>query len=86
MDHERVRLEELLVRAELDLTQAQEHAARHPRVTAALERLRWAEQRVRHARWELSVLIRKPKDSTASSGLASRNVVTQDPLSPPLKW
>jgi hypothetical protein len=56
---ERARLEGQLVQAELDLTGAREHAARYPAVQAALERLRWAEEKVRHARWELNVLIRR---------------------------
>lgn len=57
---ERTRLEGELVQAELDLTGAREHAARHPTVSAALERLRWAEEKVRHARSQLDALIRKP--------------------------
>ena len=56
---ERTRLEGELVQAERDLTVAREHAARHPSVQAALERLRGAEEKVRHARWQLDMLIRK---------------------------
>ena len=56
---ERVRLERELVLAEQDLTVAQAHAARYPTVQAALERLRWAEEKVRHARYQLDMLIRK---------------------------
>ena len=59
MDHERVRLEGLLVEAEQDLARSREHVARHPTVVAALERLRWAEEKVRHARSQLAALIRK---------------------------
>jgi len=59
MHHERVRLEGLLAQAELDLTQAREHVVRHPTVVAALERLRWAEEKVRHARGQLDAQIRK---------------------------
>ena len=56
---ERARLEGDLVLAEQDLAVAQEHLARHPAVSAALERLRWAEEKVRHARGQLDALIRK---------------------------
>ena len=56
---ERARLEGELVQAERDLTVAQEHLARHPAVSAALERLRWAEEKVRHARGQLDAQIRK---------------------------
>ena len=56
---ERTRLEGELVQAELDLTGAREHAARYPGVQAALERLRWAEEKVRQARSQLDMLIRK---------------------------
>jgi hypothetical protein len=56
---ERTRLEGELVQAELDLTVARERAARRPVVSGALERLRWAEEKVRHARSQLDVLIRK---------------------------
>jgi len=52
-------LEGELVQAELDLTDAQKHAARRPVVSGALERLRWAEEKVRHARRALDALIRK---------------------------
>ena len=56
---ERTRLEGELGQAERDLTAAKEHLARHPAVSAALERLRWAEEKVRHARGHLDALIRK---------------------------
>jgi len=56
---ERTRLEGELVQAEQDLTVAQQHAARRPAVSGALERLRWAEEKVRHARGQLDALIRK---------------------------
>ena len=56
---ERTRLEGELVQAELDLTVARERAARSPTVAGALERLRWAEEKVRHARGQLDALIRK---------------------------
>ena len=56
---ERTRLEGELVQAELDLTGARKDAAQHPAVPAALERLRWAEEKVRQARSQLDMLIRK---------------------------
>ena len=56
---ERTRLEGELAQAELDLTGVREHAARYPSLPAALERLRWAEEKVRQARWQLDMLIRK---------------------------
>ena len=56
---ERTRLEAELVHAEQDLTGAREQAARRPALPGALERLRWAEETVRHARGQLDALIRK---------------------------